>query len=67
MTSQREADRILREWAAGCGWMWPAQRTPETGTTTTVSQELSELRQEVAVLREQVRALAARLPQEPTP
>ena len=65
MTSQREADRILREWATGCGWMWPAQRPPETGTTT-VSQELAELRQEVAVLREQVRALAARLSQEPT-
>jgi len=62
MTSQREADRIVREWAAGCGWMLPTQRAPETKTTTTVSQELAELRQEVAVLREQVRALAARLP-----
>ena len=62
MTSQREADRIVREWAAGCGWMLPTQRAPETKTTTTVSQELAELRQEVAVLREQVRVLAARLP-----
>ena len=67
MTSQREADRILREWAAGCGWMPPAQRTPEAGTTPAVSQELTALRQEIAVLREQFQKLAARLPQEPTP
>ena len=72
MTSQREADRILREWTAGCGWMPPAQRapvqrTPAAGTTPTVSQELTELRQEIAVLREQLQRLAARLPQEPAP
>ena len=72
MTSQREAERILREWAAGCGWMPPAQqapvqRTPEAETTPAVSQELTELRQEIAVLREQLERLAARLPQEPTP
>jgi polyhydroxyalkanoate synthesis repressor PhaR len=72
MTSQREAERILREWAAGCGWMPPAQqapvqRTPEAGTLPAVSQELTELRQEIAVLREQLQRLAARLPQEPTP
>ena len=66
MTSQREADRILREWAAGCGWMPPAQRAPEAGTAPAVSQELTELRQEIAVLREQLQKLAARLPQEPT-
>ena len=71
MTSQREAERILREWAAGCGWMppvqrAPVQRTPEAGTTPVVSQELTELRQEIVVLREQLQRLAARLPQEPT-
>ena len=72
MTSQREAERILREWAAGCGWMppvqrAPVQRTPEAGTTPAVSPELTELRQEIAVLREQLQRLAARLPQEPRP
>src|SRR5437870_4394479 len=67
MTSQREADRMLREWVAGCGWMLPSQGTPAPGTATPVSQELAELRQEVAVLREQLRALTARLPQGPTP
>ena len=41
MTSQREAERILREWAAGCGWMPPAQRASEAGTTPAVSQELT--------------------------
>ena len=72
MTSQREAERILREWAAGCGWMPPAQRapvqrTPEAEPPSAVSQELTEMRQEIAVLREQLQRLAARLPQEPTP
>ena len=66
MTSQREAERILREWAAGCGWMPPAQRAPETEPPPTVSPEFTELRQEIAVLREQLQRLAARLPQEPT-
>jgi polyhydroxyalkanoate synthesis repressor PhaR len=67
MTSQREADRILHEWAARCGWMPPAQRTPEAEPPPAVSPELTELRQEIAVLREQLQRLAARLPQEPTP
>ena len=67
MTSQREAERILREWAAGCGWMPPAQRTSAAEPPPAVSQELTELRQEIAVLREQLQRLAARLPQEPTP
>jgi polyhydroxyalkanoate synthesis repressor PhaR len=67
MTSQRETDRILREWAAGCGWMPPTQRAPAAEPTPTVSQELTELRQEIALLREQLQALAARLPREPTP
>ena len=67
MTSQREAERILREWAAGCGWMPPAQRAPAAEPPPAVSQELTALRQEIAVLREQLQRLAARLPQEPTP
>ena len=67
MTSQREAERILREWAAGCGWMPPVQRAPAAEPPPPVSQELTELRQEIAVLREQLQRLAARLPQEPTP
>ena len=67
MTSQREADRILHEWAARCGWMPPTQRAPEAEPPPAVSPELTELRQEIAVLREQLQRLAARLPQEPTP
>jgi len=67
MTSQREAERILREWAAGCGWIPPAQRAPEAEPPPTGSSELTELRQEIAVLREQLQRLAARLPQEPMP
>ena len=66
MTSQREAERILREWAAGCGWMPPVQRAPEPEPPPAMAQELTALRQEVAVLRQQLQALAARLPEEPT-
>src|SRR5712691_8244582 len=65
MVSQREADRILREWAAGYGWVLPSQGTQRRETTTPVSQELAALRQEVAALREQLRALATQPPQEP--
>jgi polyhydroxyalkanoate synthesis repressor PhaR len=67
MTSQREAERILREWAAGGGWMPPPQQSPEAESPPVGSQELTELRQEIAVLREQLQRLAARLPQEPSP
>ena len=68
MTSQREAERILREWAAGCGWMPPAQRASEAGTIPTRSGKRAyRTAPEIAVLREQLQRLAARLPQEPTP
>ena len=67
MTSQREADRILRDWAAGCGWLPPPQPGPPTQTTPQVAQELAALKQEIAVLREHVQALEARLPKAPEP
>jgi polyhydroxyalkanoate synthesis repressor PhaR len=67
MTSQREADRILHEWASRCGWMPRSQHDPRADTAADVSQEITALKHEVAVLREQLQALAARLPQEPAP
>jgi len=60
MTSQREADRVLREWTSRVGWLgWPpggpkAERRGE-------GVETDALRDEVATLREQVRALEERL------
>ena len=67
MTSQRETDRILREWAAGCGWLPPPQQSPAPNATPEVAQGLAALKQEIAVLREQVQALEARLPRAAEP
>lgn len=63
MTSQREADRVLREWAARAGWQSggtaPAEaaRNDKRGDAA----EADVLREEVSVLREQLRALEERL------
>src|SRR3989442_14380119 len=43
MTTQREADPIVREGAAAFGWMFPSPRAPGTETITTGAQELAEL------------------------
>src|SRR2546421_10363320 len=61
MTSQREADRVLRDWAARSGWMPapPAESKPEKKAEP--AQDAEALRQEVASLREQLRALEDRL------
>jgi polyhydroxyalkanoate synthesis repressor PhaR len=62
MTSQREADRVLREWASRAGWHTgsPAAEPakPEKRADTA---EADVLREEVSVLREQLRALEERL------
>jgi polyhydroxyalkanoate synthesis repressor PhaR len=62
MTSQREADRVFREWAARAGWGAP----PAKGGTTAERKaepaaEADALRDEVSALREQLRALEERL------
>jgi polyhydroxyalkanoate synthesis repressor PhaR len=60
LASQREADRVFREWASRAGWV---ASPPETGAprkSETPSDEES-LRQEVAALRGQLRALEERL------
>src|SRR5262252_4489410 len=59
LTSQREADRVLREWAARAGWLQtspPAEARPERHAEPTDS----DLRDEVAALREQLRDLEER-------
>jgi polyhydroxyalkanoate synthesis repressor PhaR len=61
LTSQREADRVFREWASRAGWLQamspPIEPRPERRAEPTDS----DLRDEVAALREQLRALEERL------
>ncbi|HLF47867.1 MAG TPA: polyhydroxyalkanoate synthesis regulator DNA-binding domain-containing protein [Methylomirabilota bacterium] len=60
MTSQREADRVFREWAARAGWLQtaPPDTKPEKRGE---AAEADALREEVATLREQLRGLEERL------
>jgi polyhydroxyalkanoate synthesis repressor PhaR len=62
-TSQREADRIVREWARQCGWMRPSQPEASATLPSAPPGDLAALQQEVAALREQLSALATRLEQ----
>jgi polyhydroxyalkanoate synthesis repressor PhaR len=60
LTSQREADRVFREWASRAGW--PAATSGEPGSEKrSEPAETDALRNEVAALREQLRALEERL------
>src|SRR5262245_2164358 len=60
MTSQREADRVMREWASRVGWLgWPSG-APKSEKRSE-SPDADALREEVATLREQVKALEERL------
>ena len=65
MSSQREADQVLRQWAAQCGWPWPSQPTAKAPPEK--SDEIESLKHEVATLREQLEALSARLDQQQNP
>jgi polyhydroxyalkanoate synthesis repressor PhaR len=60
ISSQREADRVLREWAARAGWA-PAPAAEPRSERRPESGEADVLRDEVAALREQLRALEERL------
>jgi len=63
VTSQREADRVFREWATRAGWAVPhAPEVPgEAKARTDKAAEPDSLKDEVAALREQLRALEERL------
>ena len=63
MTSQREADRVLREWAARAGWLAASSggEAVKTEKRAEPAGEADVLREEVSVLREQLRALEERL------
>ena len=61
MSSQLEADQVLRQWAAQCGWMRPSPPADEPPPQP--SDEMAALKQEVAALRAQLEALSARFDQ----
>jgi polyhydroxyalkanoate synthesis repressor PhaR len=59
VSSQREMERVFREWTTRAGWAVPSVR-PET-TREPAEAESDKLRHEVATLRERLRALEERL------
>ena len=61
MASQREAERLLREWASRCGWLLPPQAAAPPAAMAAEERELDALKREVAALQEQLQALATRL------
>ncbi len=61
ITSQREADRIFREWASRGGWMPSKEREPEARKGREGGDEAESLREEVVALKEKLRALEERL------
>jgi polyhydroxyalkanoate synthesis repressor PhaR len=57
ISSQREMERVFREWSARAGWApAPARSEPRRE-----AEEAERLREEVAALRERLRALEERL------
>ncbi len=61
LTSQRDADRVFREWAARAGWLPTKEREPEARKGREETQEAEGLRDEVAALKEELRALEQRV------
>ena len=65
ISSQREMDRVFRDWATRAGWgatvPGPAAKGTEPVRPGNSDQEAERLRDEVATLRERLRALEERL------
>jgi polyhydroxyalkanoate synthesis repressor PhaR len=62
VTSQREMDRIFREWATRSGWgAAPPRAENRKEAPATTEPEADKLRDEVASLRERLRSLEDRL------
>ncbi len=61
ITSQREADRVFKEWASRAGWMPSKEREPEARKSREGGEEAESLREEVVALKEKLRALEERL------
>ncbi len=60
VTSQREMDRVFREWASRAGWGGVMPRS-EQKTEPASSGEADKLRDEISMLRERLRNLEERL------
>ncbi len=60
VSSHREADRVLRDWAARAGWFPAGEPEPKTQKRAEPA-EADALRDEVSALREQLRTLEERL------
>ena len=61
LTSQRETDRVLREWVARAGWLQVAPPVEPRAEKRSEPPADDTLRDEVAALREQLRTLEERL------
>lgn len=66
LNNQREADRVLREWAGRAGWLPPGSgpgtaKGAEAPDPAGPPDEARSLQEEVATLREQLRTLEQRL------
>ncbi len=57
ITSQREADRVLREWAARAGLIPSGERAARGAKAEGSSVEVESLRDEMATLKEKLRTL----------
>lgn len=58
VSSQREMERVFREWSTRAGW---GTATPRPDTKREAEPEADRLREEVSSLRERLRALEERL------
>lgn len=64
ISSQREMDRVFREWSTRAGWgtaATPGAKAPEPPRRESGEQDAERLREEVSTLRERLRALEERL------
>jgi polyhydroxyalkanoate synthesis repressor PhaR len=60
VASQRETERVLRDWGARAGW-WPSDDEAARPSSGADATEATELRAEVAALKEKLRELESRL------
>lgn len=66
-TSQREADRVFREWAGRAGLIPVGEREGGAVRVREPAPEVDRLREEVATLKERLRALEEKLDRKPEP
>ncbi|MFZ1059631.1 MAG: polyhydroxyalkanoate synthesis regulator DNA-binding domain-containing protein [Candidatus Rokuibacteriota bacterium] len=62
ITSQRDVDRVFREWASKAGWLPSKEREPEARKGREEKAKAESLREEVATLKEKLRAVERRIP-----